>query len=370
MISDREFEQRISAVVDAANDWSDPEYPRRAEAVDATLDASNSFTKEAIAFAVNQQMSLLTADDLRSWIGDRRAERALEVGVLNAGNVPLVGLQDFLAVVLTGHRYRGSTSSKSPELLPSFVADLTGRFQDVEASFLDVHELLETAEALIATGSDETVGWIHEQADIHGIPRERRLVRGHRFAVAVIGGDESEEDYERLAEDALLHEGLGCRNVAVVWAPRGTSPDGLLDAMARFRAVFPAPESTPRRLKMQQAFLEAVDAPHAYGEGLEFLVSKGEPEAQQPGHIRWTEYNEPAEIRRWLQKNADRIQLVVAGDGIARSITEHDPEAESDRTDARSALPARPEPLGQAQRPSLSWCPDGVDPVAFLAGLK
>ncbi len=370
MISDRKFEQRIGAVVDAAKDWSDPEYPRRAEAVDTTLEADNSFTEEAVAFAVNQQMSLLTADDLRSWIGDRRAEREMEVGVLNAGNVPLVGLQDFLAVVLTGHRYRGSTSSKSPELLPAFVADLASRCQDLEASFLDVHELLERVEALMATGSDDTVGWIHEQADVYGIPRERRLVRGHRFAVAVLGGDESEEDYERLAEDALLHEGLGCRNVAVVWAPRGTSPDALLDALARFRAVFPAHESTPRRLKMQQAFLEAVDAPHAYGEGLEFLVSKGEPEAQQPGHIRWTEYTEPAEILRWLRQNADRVQLVVAGDGVARRVTEDDREAENDRTDGRRALPIRSEHLGQAQRPSLSWRPDGVDVVAFLARLK
>lgn len=369
MISDRTFEQRINAIVDAANDWSDPDYPRRAEAVEATLGAENSFTEEALAFAVNQQMSLLIADDLRSWIGGRRAERAMDMGVLNAGNIPLVGLQDYLAVVLTGHRYHGSTSSKSPELLPAFVADLTSRCHGMEASFLEVDDLFERVEALIATGSDETVGWIHEQADVHSIPRERRLVRGHRFAVAVLGGDESEEDYERLAEDVLLHEGLGCRNVAVVWAPRGASPDRLLDALARFRAVFPAHETTPRRLKMQQAFLEAVDAPHAYGEGLEFLVSKGDPEAQQPGHIRWTEYTEPVEIRQWLQKNVDRVQLVVTGDGVARRIMEEDDEAENGRTDGWRASPVRLEPLGTAQRPGLSWCPDGVDTVAFLVRL-
>src|SRR5690625_7069703 len=62
--------------------------------------------------------------------------------------------------------------------------------------------------------------------------------------------------------------------------------------MAAFRGVFPAHEKTPGSLKMHQAMLAAVEHPHAYGEGLEFLVSKGPPEVQIPGHVRWSEYDD------------------------------------------------------------------------------
>lgn len=349
-----QFERLVDAVARAAEPWRDPDYEPRARAVEESLRAENTFTREAIAFAVNQQMSLLTEDHIGAWISDRFARAPMQVGVLNAGNVPLVGLQDFLAVLLTGHGYLGSVSSKSPALLPAFCNEIRRHVPDLPAEFADANRSFQMSDAIVATGTDETMMWVREQADEHGIPEHRRVLRGHRLGVAVLDGTESDDDFERLAEDALLHEGFGCRNVAIVWAPGGLSPDPFLNALARFRAIFPAHEGTPRRLKMQQAFLEAIDAPHGYGEGLEFLVSKGEPEAQSPGHIRWSEYTDLTEVREWLLDNRDRIQLVVTTKPV------------SDRMD--TDLPVA-EP-GQCQRPPLAWCPDGVDTVEVLAALR
>ena len=114
----------IDAIARVAEAWQDPDYEPRAEVVAQTLEAPNRFTEEALAFAVNQQMSLLTPEAMKTWIKGRRATHSRLVGVLNAGNIPLVGLQDFLAVVLTGHQYLGSVSSKSPVLLPAFVTEV------------------------------------------------------------------------------------------------------------------------------------------------------------------------------------------------------------------------------------------------------
>ncbi len=105
---------------------------------------------------------------------------------------------------------------------------------------------------------------------------------------------------------------------------------------------------------MQQAFLDAVGSPHAHGEGLEFLISKGEPEAQEPGHVRWTEYQDLSEVNRWLAENSDQLQLAVMRDAIA----------------GRVQADVQIEPLGQAQRPPLSWRPGGVDTVEFLVQLN
>jgi hypothetical protein len=347
-----EIGEIVRAIAETARAWRDPDYSKREAAVEKTLEAANTFTREAIAFAVNQQVSLLGYDELNAWAPRRLPAEPLNVGVLNAGNLPFVGLQDFLAVILSGHRYIGSVSSRSPELLPAFAADISGRVH-IAADFVDPDLLFDPVDAVIATGSDETAEWVSSRCDESGISPERRLVRSHRFSVAVLDGRESLDELENLAEDALLHEGFGCRNVAVVWAPAGHSPDDLLHAFARFRAVFPAHASTPGRIKMQQAFLEAVGAPHAHGEGLEFLLSKGDPDVQPPGHVRWSEYTNLDEVRMWLLHNKDAIQLVVTRQGMRERLG----------TDLHVGV------LGESQRPALNWRPDERDIMTFLADL-
>ncbi|HEX7070518.1 MAG TPA: hypothetical protein VF190_06920, partial [Rhodothermales bacterium] len=343
----------IEAIGRAAAAWSDPEHPARAAAVDRTLDLDNRFTLEAITFAINQQMDATQPEALESWLDGRTSPRPRTVGVLNAGNVPFVELQDFLAVVLLRHTYRGVLSSRSPHLLPAFVEEIRSNGGAMDVAFRTVDEVFAEAEAIIATGTDETRDRVAALCDEAGILEPNRLLRGNRYAVAVMTGSETEDDLEFLAEDALLHEGLGCRNVAIVCAPSGTSPDPLLEAFANFRGVFPAHPSTPGTLTMPKAFLEAVGNPHAFGEGLEFLLSKGEPEVQQPAHVRWSEYESLDEVNSWLRTHAEEIQLVVGREEILAQLPE--------------SLPR--EALGRAQRPAISWCADGRDVIDFLVSL-
>lgn len=342
----------VKAVAEVARRWREPDHGPREAAVEKTLEAPNRFTEEALAFAINQQMAELSEENLRAWVEGRAATRPLLVGLLYAGNVPLAGLQDFLAVILTGHRHLGSLSSKSPYLVPAFASELEEK-AGLFVQFGEAERVFSEAEAIIATGTDETREWARAECERRGIVPERRLLRGHRYSVAVVDGEESEEEREGLAEDMLLHEGLGCRNVAVVWAPEGLEPDAYLEAMAHFRGVFPAHDETPGTITMQQAMLEAVDQPHAYGEGLEFLLSKGEPEPQSPGHIRWVEYSAFEDVERWLQEEKGRLQVVVAREELSVRLPEHPPRVAP----------------GQAQRPELDWRADGKDTVAFLSSL-
>ena len=104
---------------------------------------------------------------------------------------------------------------------------------------------------------------------------------------------------------------------------------------------------------MKQAFLNAIGASHAYGEGMEFLVSRGEPEVQEPGHVRWVAYRTREELVSWIKNHEEVIQLVVTGNQGA------------DLLDL--SLPILP--FGEAQRPALNWCADGIDTIAFLFAL-
>src|SRR5690625_2992718 len=125
----RELRRTLALV---AERWRDPDYEPRAAAVEETLAAPNRFTEEALAFAVNQQMALVTPDALDVWLGDA-AESSAYVGVLNAGNVPFAGLQDLLAVLGMGHRYGGVVSSKSPALIPACIDDVLAERGDIPA---------------------------------------------------------------------------------------------------------------------------------------------------------------------------------------------------------------------------------------------
>jgi Acyl-CoA reductase (LuxC) len=350
-----------NALVETAAAWSNLEYDVRREAELATLKAPNRFTEEAIVFSVNQQMSLITSLALTDWIPEH-AGKTGTVGVLNPGNIPLVGFQDFLAVTLSGHRYVGTVSSKSPFLLPAFVQDVIRRLGSREEHKSDRHfrfEALDTvlseADALIASGSDETIRIVRDKCLQHGILDANTLLRGNRFSFAVLSGTESSEALDALAEDTLLHEGLGCRNVSVIWAPAELEPDNFLDSMAAFRATFPVHPETAASLKMTKAYLKAIDQPHGFGENLEFLVSNGDPEVQQPGHVRWVEYKNLTEVKAWLSTAVDSLQLLVCSNKTAKII---DPHAE-----LQVVSP------GNAQRPNLDWHPDGIDTVDFLARL-
>ncbi len=343
----------VDAIAAVAEAWRDPEHPPRREAVARTLACANTFTEEAVAFAINQQMAAIAAASLDAWVAGRFASHPLTVTVLNAGNIPLVGLQDWLAVVLSGHRYVGVCSSRSPHLLPAFAGEVCHLFPALASRFMPFNEALPLSEAVIASGNDETAVLVEEACAREGIPEARQCIRGHRFSVAVLDGRETEDDRERLAEDALLHEGRGCRNVAVIWAPESLPPDAYLDAFAAFRGVFPAHESTPARLKMPQAMLQALGTPHGYGEDLSFLPSKGDPEPREPGHVRWSVYERLGTVEDWLSDHAGVIQVVVARDAVR------------DRLGANVPL----ESLGDAQRPPLDWQPDGRDTIAWLCDL-
>ncbi|PSQ89087.1 MAG: hypothetical protein BRD45_04415 [Bacteroidetes bacterium QS_8_64_10] len=343
-------ENRIAAIAETARAWRDPEHPPREQAVQKTLDAPNRFTEEALAFAVNQAMHGCTEDRLAAW--RQSAPEPLTTGVLCAGEeAPLGGgFRALLAVLLAGHRCVIAAPDDSPHLLPAFAADFKERAPELHVHFTDENTVFEQAGALVGP---ERGGDTAARCEEHDLPASRRWLHARDGSVAVLDGSESEDEREGLAEDAWLYDGYGAASVRVVWAPQDLSPDPYLEAMAQFRGVFPAHDDTPGALAMQRAMLEARDQAHAYADGLVFLMSKGEPEAQLPGHLRWAEYDGPAQVERWIRERGDTIYQVSAREQLA------------DRLEL-----GRPVwPLGAAHRVPVGDGPPGEDLMRFLAAL-
>lgn len=345
------------AVARVAARWADPEHPPREAATARTLETHPEATVESITFAVNQTMSLLGEDALVAWQGGRRTSAPRTVGVLHAGNVPLGEVQDVLAVLLAGHRYRGVVSSRSPHLLPAFLDEVRAELPGLPAEIVAFDALFDGGtDLLLATGSDTTAALVAERAEAAGIGPERLLLRGHRVGVAVLDGRESEDEREHLAEDVLLHEGFGCRNVALVFAVGAVAVDPYLDALALGRGVFPAPKGAAGRLKMTAAFLRATKQPHASLSDDSLVLSRGAAEPQAPGHVRWVETARLDEAAAWIEAHADAVQVVAVREGLRARLAALLPTL-------APALVA----LGETQRPPLDWRPDGTDTLGWLA---
>lgn len=327
--------RRAEVLLSVIQEWREPEHPPRETAVHDLLHGENTFTAEATAFALNQLMASVTPEVLSAIAEEGAPDNREETRVLleHGEEMPTSGVRELLILALLGVPTHSVVPTTTPALAPAIVHSLRSAFEEsgeewqTEVTMMPGAPVEEASETLpqanLPPGLDieafnfavtETSGPIFDVverrkksgAQIHHIPRPS--IR----TVGVIDGSEPEEDRQDLAEDALIYEGAAPRCLKILWAPRDLTPDPILEAMAEFRGVFPAHDATPGALEMQRAFLEATDQSHAYAAGLQFLVSRGAPEAQDGAHVRWTEYDTLDDAVEWLVgQNQDMLYLVM-----------------------------------------------------------
>jgi len=338
----------IEAIATTAAEWRESDHPARRSAVAETLAAPNRWTEQALDHALNRSMQRLTHEGLQRWLGEERPDLGT-VGVVHGAQGPLTGLRSALAAWAWADAYVGAVPDSSPALIPTFAEEVGGRLADTEITFASVDETIGRSDVLVADPIDRTDTSLAALCDEAGLSASRRHLRGERYSVGLVDGHESEDEMGRLAEDMLLYEGQGRRRLALLWAPADHSPDDYLQAMAGFRGLFPAHEDTPGTLEMQQAFLEAQDQPHAYAEGMEFLLSRGEPAVQKPGHIRWTEYDALDALDAWWTDHREEVYAIIARPHLHDQCPDHWPL----RTPGGVHIPPLDDEEGQAVRTFL-----------------
>lgn len=157
-------------------------------------------------------------------------ERALpkKVGIVMAGNIPLVGFHDFLCVFLSGHTALIKPSSKDEALIGHIVQQLH-EWAPETSDTVAILPLLKGCDAYIATGSNNSGRYFE-----HYFAKYPHIIRRNRTSVAVLTGEETERELEQLADDVHLYFGLGCRNVTKLYVPEGYDFVPLLDALRKY----------------------------------------------------------------------------------------------------------------------------------------
>ena len=209
------LEDRVSAwktvgrMVGNLRDNERSEVYRRAQAGNAW------FTEQSIDQALTGVQRYLEEDKLRQWTRSLPEFPSVvkRIGVVMAGNIPLVGFHDFLTVLISGHTIWAKLSSQDSFLL-KYIATLLTEIEPRFQEHIVWVDKLKEADAIIATGSDNASRYFE-----YYFAKYPHIIRKNRTGVGILRGGESTEALQQLGQDVFQYFGLGCRNVSKLWVP-------------------------------------------------------------------------------------------------------------------------------------------------------
>lgn len=297
----------------------------------------------------NQQLAvraiaqvLLDPEKLEKWLGAYTIPEQTEpktIGLIMAGNIPLVGFHDLLCVFAAGHRAMIKLSDKDQYLLP-YLLKLMSRFDARTEDYFQIVETMKGFDAVIATGSNNSARYF--EAYFGQYPH---IIRRNRNAVAVLDGRESEEELRRLGKDVFQYFGLGCRNVAKVYVPRNYDFNPLLEILHEHRDL--ALHSKYKNNFDYNYALFVLNKVEYKANGCIILTENPAIQSHIAG-LHYEYYDDLKTVSKEISEREAEIQCVIAREGL---------------------LPFRTYAFGQAQAPELWDYADGVDTMAFLLKL-
>jgi hypothetical protein len=297
------------------------------------------FVKHAFDAIVNE---MLDEKKLTAWLKDYKMHPVNKtIGLIFAGNVPLVGFHDFLCCYAAGAKMKIKLSSSDDVLFPYIVKTLSDIDPWVKEN-IEFVETLKDFDAVIATGSNNTNRYFEYY--FRSYPK---ILRKNRNSVAILTGDEPPENLEKLADDIFLYFGFGCRNVSKLYIPTGYD----------ITQIFPHFERNYKWLHEHNKYMNNYD----YNRTLlmlnktshlsnEFIMLVENPSiASSIATLNYETWHDEQALATHLKHNADKIQCIATKDP------------------ARWNFPSVP--FGQTQQPTLSDYADGVDTMKFLLSL-
>lgn len=294
------------------------------------------FTVENQKFALHQWADLLTEENINNWLKEYSISKiSKRVGLILAGNIPLVGFHDVVSVVLSNHIPVIKLSSKDRYMIP-FLLKKWNEFSDGNVAFEFV-EKLENFDAVIATGSNNTARYLEYYFKNH-----LHIIRKNRTSIAVIKGDETEEELKLLAEDIFRYFGLGCRNVTRLFIPQDYVIDRLFESFLDFQDIINHNKYANNYDYNRAVYL--LNQEKFWDNN--FVMLKEDEKLFSPlSVIHFSRYSSLDEVKDFIAENEENIQCVVAKEELGLSSI----------------------PLGEAQNPGLDTYADNVDTMKFLS---
>jgi len=297
------------------------------------------FTPENVRLSINSIANELTEENLIHWTNSypqlRDKTNPLTVGVIMAGNIPLVGFHDFLCALITGNKLLAKTSSKDSELLKYISSILCDINPDFKNKIVFTDETLKGFDVVIATGSDNSSRYFE-----YYFGKYPNIIRKNRNSIAILEGNESEADLEALGTDIFSYFGLGCRNVSKIYLPEGYDLSVLDKSWKSFSGCI-SHQKYANNYDFNKA-VYIVNKEKFYDTG--YLLLKEERKLSSPVSVLHYEYYKSMnDVLKQTELMKENIQCIVGKHNIQ---------------------------FGKAQSPHLWDYADGIDTIEFLLKKK
>lgn len=294
------------------------------------------FTEEFVNLATtNIVKQFLQKEQLAKWVHHYRLDDNIQpknVGIVMAGNIPLVGFHDFLCVLISGHKQTIKLSSKDDVLLKHLVEKLTELEPGIN-QYITITDRLNNCDAYIATGSNNTSRYFEFY-----FGRYPSIIRKNRTSVAVLQGSEDTGTLELLADDVHSYFGLGCRNVTKLFVPEGYDFIPLLTAFRKYNYF----SDHPKYKNNYDYYLAILIMNNIFYMTNDSVILRESEQLFSPiSQVNYSFYTSPESLKNQFE-SANDIQLIVGNNHVA---------------------------FGTSQQPGLFNYSDGTDTMAFLLSL-
>lgn len=332
--------QRLEAFVELGKILGSPDQ-QLTELIKSAQQYNAWFTTESTANAVSAIAEMLDETKLAQWMGtyNLSEDGSYAIGLILAGNIPLVGLHDILCVLITGNKALIKLSSQDYKLIPYILQKLV----EIQPNFKDQFEYIERLtdfDAVIATGSNNSSRYFE-----YYFSKVPHVIRKNRNSIAILNGHETSEELRSFGHDIFDYFGLGCRNVSKIYVPGGYDFKNLFEGIEGFKPVIDHHKYNNNYDYNKSIFLVNLDKHLDNG----FLLVKEDPRLASPlAVLYYQEYDDIHMLEKELLDCADQIQCIVSA----------------------TKLEIATVGLGESQKPELWDYADGLDTVAFLNSIK
>ncbi len=301
------------------------------------------FTPENIDYALTEIATSLKRENLEKWTAMypdlQNKQDVKRVGVITAGNIPLVGFHDFLSVLISGNVFVGKLSSKDDKLMPALIKMLIDAEPEFENFIKITENKLENFDAVIATGSNNSARYFD-----YYFGKYPHIIRKNRNSAAVLTGKETDEDLQLLADDIFLYFGLGCRSVSKLFLPDGYELDHIFRNSLKHKNVINhnkyANNYDYNRAIYMMNQIEFKD------NGI-MLMKEDIGYASPVSVVYYENYSNPETVKKRLASDNEMIQCVVSKESFVDGSVS----------------------FGESQKPQLWDYADNVDTIDFLINL-
>ncbi len=315
------------------------EYAELKEAVHRAQHHNGWFTPTEVKRAFGAWATQLTAENLQSWLEPYSANlnpsKSLNVGIVMAGNIPLVGMHDLLCVLMAGHHAIVKPASDDHVLMPAVVRTMAHLSPDL-ANRVTFASKLNDADAFIATGHNNTTRYFQQY-----FGHFPHIIRGTRNSAAVVDSSFTDDDLRALGEDVFSYFGLGCRNVSKLFLPEDFDIDRFFKAIYDYHPIINHNKYTNNYDYYKALYLMNGESLLDNG----FLLLRPDTMLYSTlGTLHFERYSKKEQVLENLQERKEVLQCVV---GKA--------------TWLEGCIPP-----GTTQQPGLADYADGIDTMAFL----